>query len=96
MRYTLGLTEAEIYVYKSQFDGYEYLKIRTDIYDLQTDKTNESSKHLFNGEITGSDKEVIERVKKIADILNYRCSCQCSFEIYNDNLEFIFEYPQKM
>ena len=96
LRYSLGLTKSQVYVYKSQFDGSEYLKIRTDIYDLQTDKTNESSKHLFNGEITGSDKEVIESLKKIADILNYRCNCQCSFEVYNNNLELIFEYPQKM
>ena len=31
LRYGLGLSETEAYVYKSQFNGIETLKIRTDI-----------------------------------------------------------------
>ena len=94
LRYSLGLTKSEVYVYKSQFNGNECLKIRTDIYDLETAKIAQSSEYSFNGEVAGSVREVIKRVKNIADILN-RSNCQCSFEIYNDNLEFIYEYPQK-
>ena len=95
LRYGLGLTEAEVYVYKSQFDGAEYLKVRTKIYYLETDKTNQDSEHLFNGEVAGDTPEVITRVKAIADVLN-RHNYQCQFEIYDDNLEFIEEYPKSV
>ena len=89
----MGLTKTEAYVYKSQFDGSESLKIRTNIYHLNTDKTNKSSEHLFGGEVAGNDSEVIARIRIIADILN-RSNCRCHFKIYNDNLEFIDEYPK--
>ena len=78
MRYSLNLTEAKVYVYKSQFDGSEYLKIRTDIYYLETDKASKKSKYLFNGEVVGETSEIIARIKTIADVLD-RNNYQMSF-----------------
>ena len=63
------------------------------IYYLETDNTNKVSQHLFNGDVAGNNVEVLERVKAIADILN-RSNYKCHFEIYDDNLEFIDEYPK--
>ena len=94
LKSTFGLSDSEVYVYRSQFYENEFLKVRTNIYDLKTEPIDQSSEHLFNGEVLGSKSEVIARVKNIADVLN-KNDCQCSFEIYNNNLEFIYEYPEK-
>lgn len=93
LRDRLGLTEAEVYLYKSQFDGAESLKVRTDIYDLETDKTDRDSEYLLNGEVAGETAEVITRIKEIADVLNLN-NYRCHFEIYDDNSEFLDEYPK--
>ena len=93
LRDRLGLTKAEVYLYKSQFDGAESLKVRTDIYNLETDKTDRDSEYLLNGEVAGETAEVINRVEAIAHVLNQN-KHRCHFEIYDDNSEFLGEYPE--
>ena len=94
LRYSLGLTKIEACVYRSQFNGNEYLKVRTEIYNLETNKIGKGLKHSFGGDVAGNDLEVLTRIKAIADILN-RSGYQCHFEIYDgNNLGFIDEYPK--
>lgn len=88
----LGLSEKQAYIYKSQFDGNETLKIRTEAYEFETQSLKEGDKWLFNGAVAGDIDSIKALLKEICDPLNAK-GYKANFEIYDKNFEFISEYP---
>ncbi|MEL6438127.1 MAG: hypothetical protein AAFQ80_02555 [Cyanobacteria bacterium J06621_8] len=88
----LELSEKQAYIYKSQFDGNETLKIRTEAYEFETQSLEEEDKWLFNGAVAGDIDSIKVILKEICDTLKIK-GYEANFEIYDENCEFISEYP---
>ncbi|MEL4895770.1 hypothetical protein [Crocosphaera sp. Alani8] len=92
LRDFLGLSEKQAYIYKSQFDGNETLKIRTKAYEFETQNLKEGDKWLFNGAVAGDIDLIKATLREICDSLKFK-GYEANFEIYDENFEFISEYP---
>jgi hypothetical protein len=92
LRSRLGLTTAEVYVYKSQFDHQETLHIRTEGYEFQTEKAREENIWLLNGSVAGDRSEILMVLKYVTDPLS-RAGYQTKFEIYDRDFNCIADYP---
>ena len=92
LRNCLGLSEKQAYIYKSQFDGDETLKIRTEVYEFETQSLKEGDKWLFNGAVAGDIDSIKAILKEICAPLKFK-GYEANFEIYDENFEFISEYP---
>lgn len=75
-----------------QFDGNKTLKIRTEAYEFETQSLKEGDKWLFNGAVAGDIDSIKVILKKICDPLRLK-GYEANFEIYDENFEFISEYP---
>jgi hypothetical protein len=51
LRNYLGVSEKQIYIYRSQFDGNETLKIKMEKCELETQSLKEGDKWLLNGAV---------------------------------------------
>lgn len=92
LRNYLDLSEKQVYIYKSQFNEDETLKIRTEKYEFETQSLEEGDKWLFNGAIAGDIDSIKATLKQIYDPL--RCQgYETKFEIYDENCEFRSDYP---
>ncbi|TYQ28208.1 hypothetical protein [Pseudanabaena sp. UWO310] len=92
LRNYLGLSEKQIYIYRSQFDGNETLKIRMETCELETQSLEEGDKWLFNGAVAGDIDSIKATLKEICDPLT-RKGYETNFEIYDENFEFLSSYP---
>lgn len=92
LRNYLGLSEKQAYIYKSQYDGDETLKIRTEAYEFETQSLKEEDTWLFNGAVAGDIDSIKATLKEICDPLKFK-GYEANFEIYDENFEFIFKYP---
>lgn len=88
----LGLSKTQVYIYRSQFDGDEVLKIRREICEFETQSLEEGDKWLLNGAVAGDIDSIKEILKEIYDPLKLK-GYETSFEIYDENFEFICTYP---
>lgn len=88
----LGLSEKQIYIYSSQFNGNETLKIKTETYEFETQSLKEEDKWLFNGAVAGDINSIKATLKTLSDPLRHR-GYETSFEIYDENFEFLSNYP---
>jgi hypothetical protein len=93
LRNYLDLSEKQIYIYRSQFDGDETLKIRAEIYEFETQSLEEGDKWLFNGAVAGDVNSIKATLKEICDPLR-RQGYETKFEIYDKNCEFLSDYPE--
>ncbi len=89
----LGLLEQQVYIYKSQFDGDETLNIRMETYDFETQSLPEGNKWLFNDAVAGDIKSIKAILKQLSEPL-IREKYEITFEIYDDNFEFLSNYPE--
>jgi hypothetical protein len=92
LRNYLGLSEKQVYIYRSQFDGDETLQIRTETYEFETQSLEEEDKWLFNGAVAGDIDSIKVTLKEICDPLR-RQGYETKFEIYDENCEFLSDYP---
>jgi hypothetical protein len=93
LRNYLGLSEKQIYIYKSQFDGNETLKIRTETCEFETQSLKEGNKWLFNGAVSGDIDSIKATLKEICDPLK-RKGYETNFEIYDENCDYLCDYPE--
>jgi hypothetical protein len=91
LRSHLGLTEEEILIYKSRFDGNETLKIRLKACEFETQSLKEGNKWLFNGAVAGDIDSIEATLKTLSDPLHW-AGYETSFEIYDENFDCISEY----
>ncbi len=92
LRNYLGLSEKQIFIYRSQFDGNETLKIRMEMCELETQSLKEGDKWLFNGAVAGDIESIKATLKEIYDPLR-RKGYETNFEIYDENCDFLSDYP---
>jgi hypothetical protein len=92
LRNHLGLSEQQIYIYKSQFDGNETLMIKTETCELETQSLKEGDKWLFNGAVAGDIDSIKSTLKEICDPLRHK-GYETKFEIYDENFDFLSDYP---
>lgn len=92
LRNYLGLSEKQIYIYRSQFNGNETLKIKMETCELETQSLKEGDKWLFNGAVAGDINSIKATLKEICDPLRLK-GYETNFEIYDENFDFLSNYP---
>ncbi|MBD1825157.1 hypothetical protein H6F51_22070 [Cyanobacteria bacterium FACHB-DQ100] len=71
LRSRLGLTEAQVYIYKSQFDGSEILHINTEAFEFEARKATQGDSWLFNGSVAGDRDEVLSVLQTVSNPLRW-------------------------
>lgn len=87
----LSLSESEIDIKTSEFDGSQKLLIRAANAEFDAYFTGVGRELLFNGAVAGPVKTVTELVQKIHDALN-AAGFTPTFEIYDDSKNCVTEF----
>lgn len=77
------VTGGQAYIYRSQFNGAETLRLRSVTADFDSDHLCDGVQHSFNGGVDGSLEEVIHFVRRLSELLS-RSGIEHSFEVYDD------------
>lgn len=93
LRNYLGLSQAEVYIYQSQFDGSQALYIKTVRYEFETRTTKEENTWHINGSVTGDRSEISNILQYLFEPLR-RNGFGSKFEIYDRSFNCIAEYPR--
>ena len=68
-------------IYRSQFNGSETLRLRSESADFESDPLDDGVQHLFNGGVGGSLEKVVAFVRALSESLS-RSGIEHSFEVY--------------
>ena len=68
------------------------MKIKTESCEFETQNLKEGDKWLFNGAVAGDIDSIKATLKGIRDPLK-RKGYETNFEIYDENFEFLSNYP---
>lgn len=90
LRTWLGLSPDEAYAFRSQDDGYEVLRLRTESFEFETQRIKEGGAWFFNGIVAGDRSTVISQVQYLSDVLRW-AGYSTQFEIYDSDFNCIAE-----
>jgi len=77
------VTDGRVWIYRSQFNGAETLRLQSESVDFESTPLNEGHQHLFNGGVAGTLDEVCSVVCQLSFVLS-EAGIEHSFEISND------------
>jgi hypothetical protein len=97
LRNYLGLSKAEVYIYKSQLDGSQTLYIRTAKYEFEfeTQTEREENNWHISGSVAGDRSEILSILRYLFEPLR-RAGFESKFEIYDREFNCIAKYPQSI
>ncbi|MEM9568175.1 MAG: hypothetical protein AAF974_07690, partial [Cyanobacteria bacterium P01_E01_bin.34] len=68
------------------------IKIRRETCEFETQRLKEGDKWCFNGAVAGGIDDIKATLKSMCQPLEFR-GYETSFEIYDERLEFVCNYP---
>src|SRR5262245_12026208 len=77
------LIEGRAYIYRSQFNGAETLRLRSESADFDSDRLDDGVQHLFSGGVGGTLEDVVCFVRRLSDSFS-RSGIEHVFEVYDD------------
>ena len=95
LRNYLGLSKAEVYVSKSQFNGSQTLYIITADYEFETRTSSEENTWHISGSVVGDRSEILSIIRYLFEPLR-RAGFESKFEIYDRDFNCIAKYPQSI
>ena len=87
----IRLPTLSVVVEKSSFDGTQKIKLQNQDLEFESNKFNNEGVYSFNGAVSGTPKEVQEKVEKLFLILR-KNNNEPKFEIYNNQFKCIHEF----
>ncbi|MGG6265727.1 hypothetical protein ACQ4M3_20035 [Leptolyngbya sp. AN03gr2] len=91
LRIHLGLTNSQVYVYRSQFNSSETLHIKTETFEFEARKAQQGEPWLFNGSVAGDREEILIVLESLSKPLRW-AGYETKFEVYDEQFNFIAEY----